>query len=347
LVEEFSIGMGPRLFSVVRGETRYSLKLFPIGGSCRMLGDEPDEEDEAETNVDGEVAEPKPKVRVYDERSYNSKSVSRRILVIVAGVVMNILLAVFLSVLLNMNNGFYTTTVGNVVDGSPAAEAGLMVGDRITKVDGKAVRVFLDFHYYMQLDADGSPITVTVRRNGETVKLNMTPLYSETNEKFQIGFYAEGKRPIFSNADDIPFEKAGFFETVKYGVYDAEFYVRFTLSAIGRLITRQMGMEQMGGVVMIVGAIGESTETNYVHGGIMAAFWGNVRFAALISANLAVFNLLPIPALDGGRLVFFGIEAIRRKPVKAEVEGMIHLVGFAALMLFMLLITVLDIGRLF
>jgi regulator of sigma E protease len=421
LVEEFSIGMGPRLISYQPGETRYSLKLIPIGGSCKMLGDVEEEGGEESEGL------PREEIERLKTRSFLNKPVRHRMFVIMAGVVMNLLLAVVFSTLFKLNNDFavpiirsfvveienaaevtglragdrvlavdgetvlsdlcmlriltdaeegrtLTFEVARAVDNqvvrvtvpvsyadifpypdgvlrnftlvasSPGQRAGLLPGDRITALNGRRIRTHNDFQLYMRYTADGSPIVVDYVRDGAKMYARVLPYYFEPTQTYRIGFISDFRLSYFSAADGThTFLKAGFWESIYNGVFDVSYYIRATLTGLSRIVSRQIGMDEMGGPIMIVGIISDTTEASYAQGGIWAAVWNGVWFAAFISSNLFVLNLLPIPALDGGKMVFLTVEAIRRKRISPEKEGLVHLVGFVLLMIFAAFVAYNDI----
>jgi len=205
-------------------------------------------------------------------------------------------------------------------------------------------------------DDDGNtrlvPPTVTIdyNRDGERRTLRgVQTTFNEERQTFLLGFLPDARRAFFSSTteDNEMIQRAGFGESLYNSIHDISHYVRATLMGISRLFTGRISIDDVGGPVMIVGAISETTEASMEHGGISAVAWNAVWWAMLISSNLFVFNLLPIPALDGGKMVFLTIEAIRKKPIKPEVEGIIHFVGFILLMAFAAFMIFNDTMRLF
>ena len=333
-VEEFSIGMGPRLLKFQRGETLYSLKLFPIGGSCRMLGEEYDEE--------GNELERSP-------RSFNAASRGWRAIVMVAGAVLNIALALIIAVIMALFRQDADPVINHFAEDSPFYAAGAEVGDRITHIDGRRIRVFGDVQLAM-LRADGSPVDITVNRDGAVHTLTTTPFRDRADTRWLLGFNAGVVYGVFADApDDISDNPAlrqmGFFGSVGKGVNDLGFILRATAVSLGRIFTYGIG-ELMGPIGMVDTVGGELSEIATVHG-IGATLWPVLFYTMVLSVSLGVLNLLPIPALDGGRLVFLAVEAIRKKPLSPEVEGKINLVGFAALMGLILIVAFNDIQRIF
>ena len=340
-VEEFSVGMGPRLLHFTKNGTIWSLKLFPLGGSCRMLG-MLDEEEGAET--------------ADDTRSFNSKHVGWRILVIAGGAIMNFVLALLIATALSLFTASADTTIGGFSVVSPAAEAGIQIGDRIVRVNNRNVNVHGDFMLEMHR-ADGSPIDIVVERDGQRLNFTLTPHYLEDEERFIAGFIpgrvvgpfhgrtwtdADGNTGY---VDDLPgVRRESFIGGLTGGFHDMTFYVRFTMFAVSSLFTDGLG--GLMGPVGIVTAVGGQVEQSFEAGGGMAAFWALMSFTLLLSVNLGILNLLPLPALDGGRLVFLFIEAIRRKPLNPKIVETVHFVGIVLLMVLMVVVLYNDIMRL-
>ncbi len=306
-VEEFAVGMGPKLISKKIGETVYSLRLFPIGGFCRMLGEDADSD---------------------DDRAFGNKSVVKRMLIVVAGAFMNFLLALVIIFVLKNINGYIDPTIKTVLDGYPAQEAGLQAGDVIKKINGKKVIIYEDLTMILSQNAD-KPITVTVERDSQLLNFNIVPKQSEEGQ-WLIGFSPVG------------YVKGNIFETMKQSFGTLWFYIKYTIIGFVQLITGQVATSEMTGAIGIVNIMGETYEAGLKYS-VGVAIQSIAEIAALISANLGVVNLLPLPALDGGRFVFLLIEAIRRKPVSAEKEGMVHFIGFVALMILAVFVAYNDV----
>lgn len=346
LVEEFAIGMGPKLFSVKPGETVYSIRLFPIGGSCRMLGD-------------GEIANSNEAVNndeaVNNERSYTAKPVWKRMIVILAGVVMNFILAFIIAVAFVLRNGFSEPVPLAVIDDTPAQAAGLMADDRIVRANNTVIKTYNDFAFFMATKADGSPIMLEVKRGGETVEMTVTPRLDA--EGYKIGFRPSAKFGVFSDKGENPYnlQTAGLSESIGVASNNVSGYVKSTVVGLSRLFSAKANMDDMSGPIGIVSIIGESYEESITDTDGMqrtvaekaeSAIWTLLLFAAIISANLAVLNLLPLPVLDGGRMVFLTIEAIRGKPMNPEREGMAQMASFVLLMVLAVIVAYNDIMKL-
>ncbi len=318
-VVEFSIGMGPRLLHFKKGETTYSIKALPIGGSCMMLGE--DEENP-------------------DDRAFNNKSILARMSVIFAGPVFNFILAFLLALILVGMSGYDITVINEVAEGSPAYEAGLQPGDRLIRVNDENVTLLRDYVLYNLTNPDELMNQVEyVRTNTATGQeehhvVNVTPEYSEEENRYLIG--------ISLGRENIPVKSP--LQLIKYGYLEMEYDVKVTVISLGMLLSGKASVNDLSGPVGIVVMIDDSVKAGLTVG-IAAAVMNVLSMCILLSANLGVMNLLPIPALDGGRLLFLIIEAIRGKRMPPEKEGMVNLISLMALMALMLFVIFNDISR--
>ncbi|MDO4542768.1 MAG: RIP metalloprotease RseP [Bacillota bacterium] len=302
-VEEFAVGMGPKLFSFKKGETQYSLRLLPIGGYCKMPGE------------DGESEHP---------NGFDKKSVPKRMLVVAGGALFNFIFAIIIFIIAYMGLGAPATTplIGEVTSDGPAAAAGMTAGDVITEIEGTAVSTWEEAVGIIQ-SAIGQELAISFERDGETMTRNITPIEGENGVGI-IGIVRGS-------------EHLNIFEAIGKGFSQTYELTKAILVALFQMITGQTAVELAGpvGVGQMVGQV-----ANY-------GFFNFLIFVAAISVNLGVVNILPLPALDGSRLVFLAIEGLRGRPVSATVEGTIHFVGFTLLMVLMVVITYFDINRLF
>lgn len=302
-VEEFSIGMGPEILSKKGKETQYSLRLFPIGGYVKMLGEEED---------------------VEDERSFSSKSPLRRITVILAGVTMNIIFAIIAFSIIISNRGYTETTISKLEPDTPAIESGLQVGDKILTIDGSKVFTTTDVSMGIQL-SKGSSVDLVVDRNGEKKNITVTPRLIEQDgtEMYQIGFYYT------------PVENPTILESIRESFNETISLVTQTFKSLKMMVTGNINFKtDVGGPVTIIKMSGQAAKN-----GLMTLTY----FLGFISINLAVFNLLPFPALDGGWTVILLIELITRRKVPDKIVGAANYVGFMILMGFMIVVTLKDI----
>ena len=311
-VDEFSIGMGPRLLSKVKGETRYSLKLFPIGGSCMMGEDDVDD---------------------MSEGSFNSKSVWARMAVVVAGAAFNFILAFVFAVIIEGYAGYDEPVISGTVEGYSAEAEGMQAGDRIVKMNGKKIHLWREVTYYNMFH-QGETVDLLYERGGEKYEVTIVPKQDED------GNYLMG---VTSPAQ---YKKANVFTAIQYGVYEVKFWISTTLESLKMLITGSVGVDQFSGPVGIVDVVDDTYQQSKEYGAVVVLMQ-MLNIGILLSANLGVMNLLPLPALDGGRLVFLVIEAIRGKRVAPDKEGMVHFVGMMLLFALMIFVLFNDLNRIF
>lgn len=318
-VTEFSLGMGPRLLSLKKGETRYSLKLLPFGGSCAMLGEDEDAE---------------------GDRAFNNKPVLNRIAVVAGGPLFNFLLAFLLSlVIVGCAGGFYEPVVVGVEKGYPAEQAGILPGDVITKVDHRSVHSYRDLTPYLTAHPH-QDVTITWKHtdeNGKTEKRSakITPVYIDRTGQSMIGVRFDATLQRITNP----------VQLVVQSVYEVEHWIGYVFDSIHLMFVGKVTADDISGPVGIVTTIDHTVEQAASAGKTVVAVV-LMNFAVLLSANLGVMNLLPLPALDGGRLVFLIIEAIRRKPIDREKEGTIHAAGMIVLLVLMVFILFNDVRKL-
>lgn len=318
-VVEFSIGMGPRLFRFKKGETTYSIKVLPLGGSCMMLGE--DEENP-------------------DERAFQNKSIPARMSVIAAGPIFNFILAFFLAMILVGMSGYDTTYIKEVTENSPAYEAGIRPGDKLLKINGENVSMYREYILYKLLRPEEKMSLVEFSRVNpdtgirEIQSASVTPQYSEESGKYLIGITIAPQN----------IRVTSFGELMKYGYMEMKYDVKLTVKSLGMLFTGKASVNDLSGPVGIVVMIDDSVKAGLTVS-VMAALMNVISMCILLSANLGVMNLLPIPALDGGRLLFLIIEAIRGKRMDPEKEGLVNMISMAALMALMIFVVFNDISR--
>ncbi len=308
-VHEFAIGMGPKLWQRKKGETLYSVRLLPIGGFCALEG-----EDQASS----------------DEKALSNKPAWVKLIVMAAGAFMNLLLGLLLLFLLyGTAEGVVVPKIATVEAGSAAESSGLSAGDEIISLNGRRVHIASDLYWEMS-QLTGEETEVVVRRDGEKRVLTFTP-------QMQEGVAVLGIR--LTQAEN------NIWLTVKTGVCSTVFYARVVIDTFLDLIRGRVAFSNMSGPVGIVSEIGSAVQATAETG--WAGFLNLLQLTVLLTINLGVFNLLPIPALDGGRIFFVLVEIIRRKPLPPEKEGMIHMVGFALLILLSIVIAYMDVLKLF
>ncbi|MDN5353172.1 MAG: regulator of sigma protease [Clostridiales bacterium] len=296
-IHEFSMGMGPALFSKQKGEILYSVRALPIGGYVKMEGE------------DGESDDP---------RSFGKKSTWTRLLVLAAGALTNFILAFLLLIIVMFGVGAASNALESVAQDKPAAEAGLLAGDRIVAIDGAATDTWNSVVETIN-GSEGKMLTLTVERDGETLTLYVTP-EQESDGVYRIGIQTHVEKNIGQ----------------AFSMAATTFWTFFT--DIFRFFT-QIGSKNVAGELMgpvgLVNLIGETSRQG---------IWSLLYLAAYISINLGIFNLLPFPALDGGRIVFLVIEMIKGSPVNPEKEAYVHFAGFVVLILLMVALTFKDLS---
>lgn len=333
-VTEFSLGMGPRILSRQAGETRYSLRLLPFGGSCMMLGEDGTEEDAlAPKDREDEELVSRLRAAAREGRSFNDKSVWTRISVVAAGPIFNFILAFILALIIIGSIGYDAPVVAAVSDGYPAQEAGMQAGDRIVEIGGKNIHVYREISRFTQFH-QGETTTMVYERDGQRYTVDLIPKQSE-NGVYYYGFRGSGVRT-----------KGNVLQIIGYSAYEVKYWIDTTIQSLHMMVKGQVGMKDLSGPVGIVNVIGESYEASKPDGAFYV--WLNMlHISILLTANLGVMNLLPIPALDGGRLVFLFLEVIRRRRIDPEKEGMVHFAGLIVLVALMVFVMFNDFRNIF
>lgn len=313
-VDEFSLGLGPTIIGKRIGGTKFSLKLLPFGGACMMGEDEVDD---------------------MSEGSFNSKSVWARMSVIVAGPVFNFIMALIFSIIMVAWIGYDKPVLAGVTPGYSAMEQGMQKGDVITKLNGKNVHLWKEVSLFNLMNKEEDTVTVTYERGGKEYTARIEPRQLEGDSFKMMGIQGTGE-----------YTKAGILESVKYGAYTLRYWIDYTFGSLKLLVSGEVGIKQMSGPVGIVNVV-DGIYKESAPAGWQVVILNLLNIAILLSANLGVMNLLPLPALDGGRLVFLVVEAVRRKRVPPEKEGMVHFAGFALLLVLMVVVMYNDIRNLF
>lgn len=301
-VNEFAIGMGPTLLRFGKKETRYSLRLFPIGGFVAMEG----ESDQSN-----------------DPRAFCNQAVWKRMIIVCAGAVMNLVLGFVIILALTIpNKTLASTTIAEFSEGASTEASGLMVGDEITHINGRRMWVDSDIIYALSTDEDGV-VDMTVRRDGEKVSLENV-VFTKENGTLVIDFKVVGKQ-------------RGLINTLGYSLGKTASIGRLIWISIGQLVTGQAAISDLSGPIGTAQAVGEATKVGMST--VMNLF-------AFITVNVGIFNILPIPALDGGRLVFLLFEAVTRRRIKPEYEAYVHFAGFVLVILLFVFVSYQDIVNL-
>jgi regulator of sigma E protease len=320
-VEKFSLGFGPRLVGWKRGITDYRLSLIPLGGYVKMIGEEPDE------------ALPPEMIPL----SFTHKHVLKRILIVFAGPFFNVVLAMLIFWVIALSSGvlILKASVGSVKEGSPAQTAGFRPGDVITAIDGAPVETWETMADRIS-HSEGRRLEITVERPDGPVVLTVSPelvrtrnLLGEEIKRYVIGIGTAGE--TYSRRLDV-------FQALGEGLRQTWGIVELMVMIVVKLVTGGISIDTVGGPIMIAQMAGDQAKA-----GIASLF----QFIAVISVNLAVINLLPIPVLDGGHLLFFAIEAVKGRPVNLKVREIAQQVGMVILAMLMILVFYNDITRLF
>ncbi|MEJ2183129.1 MAG: RIP metalloprotease RseP [Nitrospirota bacterium] len=321
-VEKFSLGFGPKLVGMKRGETEYMISAFPLGGYVKMLGESPGEEAE------------RPLSEEDRRRAFNHQPVWKRFLIVFSGPVFNIVFAAVVFILLFMSGvPVLKSEVGEVMEGTPAAQAGLQKGDEIVSIDGTPITEWSGMSAVIQ-KSPGKELALTVKRDGRTLTLTITPekktvkdIFGEPREVGLIGIRPSGAQ--YTKELSPP-------EAVVTGVQKTGEICVLTVVAIVKLIERVVPAKTIGGPIFIFQLAGQTAER-----GALDFF----TFMAVISINLGIINVLPIPVLDGGHLLFLGIEAVRRKPLSEKTIALAQKVGIVVLIMIMAFALYNDILR--
>ncbi|WP_027414639.1 RIP metalloprotease RseP [Aneurinibacillus terranovensis] len=382
LCREFAIGMGPKLFSFVKGETRYTLRLLPIGGFVRMAGEDPEvieinrgQDVGLEFDHKGKIARiiltdirnyPKAHVMTVEhadlerelvirgtedgqdvfypvhpqamvvsqnqetqiapfDRQFGSKTVGQRAAAIFAGPLFNFILAFILLTVMGLAYGVPVDRpmIGQLVPNGSAAAAGLMEGDQVLSINGKPISRWTDMVSVVS-GSPGRPLAFTIKRDGMTLEKRVVPVKDPQSQTGKIGVYQPLSKSLTGAAS--------------YGAKTTYDFSKLIYTSLGKLFTGQVPVKDLSGPVGIFNYTAKAAENGFV---IL------LQWTAALSVNLGIVNLLPLPALDGGRLVFLGVEAVRGRPVDPQKEGMVHFLGFAFLMLLILVVTWNDIQKFF
>lgn len=313
-VNEFALGMGPRIWGFRRGETEYALRLFPIGGFCAMEGEDEDS---------------------MDERAFGNKPVWKRILVVAAGGIFNIILGfVLMAAVLAPQEIYATTTISQFTEESATAAAGAQAGDRIVEIDGYAIYTDRDLSFALAL-ADPKSVRMVVERDGQRLDLGEFAMNTRTmedgTEAVALDFYVQP-------------EERSFFGLLGRAGADTLSMARMVVESLKGLLTGRFGLNEVAGPVGTAQAISQAAGAGLSQG-FGQAVSNIVVMMIMITVNLGIINLLPLPALDGGRLLFLIWEGLTRKPVPPKYEGYVHAAGFALLLGLMVLVTFHDVWR--
>lgn len=323
-VEVFSIGFGPELFGwTTKSGTRWKVSLLPLGGYVKMFGENP-------------VVSPDAPELTEDEKevSFHHKRVGQRAAVVAAGPIANFVLAIVILSVLFMTAGqpYTPPEVGQVQPGSAAAAAGFQPGDRIVAIDGSAIERFEDIQRIVRM-SPGRPLTITVKRGDRTLDLKAVPKRSELVDRF--GNHSEiGLLGISHRGTGLKhYGPAGAVTAAISETFHLSYY---TLQAVGQIVMGTRSAQDLGGPIRIAQMSGEVAQI-----GLVNVFW----FLAVLSINLGLINLFPVPMLDGGHLVFYGVEAVRGRPVSDRIMEIGFRIGLGLVIALFVFVTIQDLSR--
>lgn len=300
-VLEFSLGMGPKLFSIKGKETEYLIKALPIGGYVKMYGEEDD-------------------VEVVDDRAFSNKSSFQKLTIVAAGPIMNFILAIILFAVVGGMQGHTTNIIDKVAENSPAMEVGLEAGDIIEGVNGKIVTTWEDFLNEILIE-EGKPVQMKVKRDGAVMNFNLTPEYDPEQDRYLIGVYTRTVKPTF-------------FQAIGHGFNQTGSVIRQTFGFFGQLFKGNISSDDVGGPISIIKLSGRAAQQ-----GLLTLLF----LMAFLSVQLAVFNIIPFPALDGGWIFLLLFQIITGKEVNKEKVATINYYGFLILMGLMAFVLIKDI----
>ena len=302
-VNEVSVGMGPLLFKKQKGETQYSVRLLPLGGYCAMEGEE-----EA----------------VDDPRSYSSKTPLQKIAILLAGVTMNVLIAILVITISYAISGMPSNTLGSVTPGSPAEAAGIRAGDKIIEIDGSECRNWNDVLTAIDGYHEGDKMEIVYKRDGKTQEAFLVPEYDKTSERYMVGIVAGVTRnPALCLIG---------------GVQSTWYLNKMMLGAFQSMIKRGVHKDDVAGPVGLVRAVNQSASYG---------LQSYLMLLALVSLNLAFFNIIPIPGLDGGKIFFILLKLISGGRINDDMEYKATVAGMALLIALFVLVTYNDIMNIF
>lgn len=335
-VQEFTIGFGPKIVGFHKNGTYYVLRWLPLGGACIFEGtdvleevknkdeDESIEEEIAELNGDAD----KDKYGV----DFKDASVWARISSVLAGPFANFLLAFVMAIFVVWFAGSDVPVIHNLMEGYPAAESGLQEGDVVTKINNTRIYTAREIYVYTFVNKDGKPMDITYERDGVEYETTIVPRYSEEDERYLMGLVGYGDYIECNNA-----------QVFKYAWYEVRYCMVATVKSVGMLISGKGSKDDIAGPVGMAHIISDVKEQAQPYG-FGLVLLNMINIAMILSVNLGIMNLLPIPAIDGGRLLFLLIEAVRGKPVPPEKESIVHFAGFVLLFALMAFVMYNDIA---
>ena len=327
-VLKFSLGFGPKLVSRKYGETEYMISAFPLGGYVKMFGENPGEAAEEGQSPDDL------------KRSFALRPVWQRFVIVAGGPVFNLIFAMLLFFLIVLVAGMPrpvdTTTISGVGQESPAAAAGMQGGDTILAINGETTAAWEDVSRIIK-NSGGREVVITVKRGAEKLEITVTPQLETTKNIFgeEVG---ERYMVGIARSEEVVYEKVGFIKALQAGIEQTWSWMYLTIMGLVKIIQKVVPASELGGPILIAKIAGERMESGLVN---------FLYFMGVLSVNLGILNLLPIPILDGGHLVFFSVEAVLRKPLSLRTMEIMQQIGLVILGSLMIFVFYNDLVRVF
>lgn len=360
-VTEFAIGFGPKLISKKYKDTIYSIRLIPLGGFCAMVGenefededkDEENEENKEKEDEDKEIKEEKKsffhkdkkkeekkakeKIEIDPEKAFSNKKLWQKFLIVLAGPLFNFIMAFLVAIIyITFFGSPPAARIGEIVDGTPAAESEMQVGDVIVGMNGRHISSFQDVSSYTSVYTN-RPIVFDVIRDDQHIQYTISPAYNEEYGKSIFGFRYES---------DYITEGRSVFDILKMSYYECRYYARMVYDSVYMIANKEASVKDISSIVGVVDVMDTGMESAKELGGTKTLIGFCLFFTILLSVNLGIMNLLPIPALDGGRLFIYLIEGITRKSIPPKIENAINAIGFVVLFGLMIVLVFHDIIR--
>ena len=324
-VTKFSLGFGPRLAGKQWGETEYLISALPLGGYVKMVGEQSSDE------ISEEDA----------PRAFANKPVWQRFLIVFAGPFANLFFSFFLFSVMFSIAGLPilkpTTMIGRVVEGGAGAAAGLKAGDQFIKINDQEIKEWSDV-YYLVTNSNGAPLRMTILRDNQEITITARAEKSEIKNEFGEVTGTGYRLGIERDMSAMEFEDASIIEAVEAGYRQTWDMMRKTVIGIAKMVQRVIPASEIGGPILIAQLAGKQFKAGWLE---------FCYFMGFLSVNLGILNLLPVPVLDGGHLVFFSLEAVRRKPLTREAMERLQMIGLALLVSLMVFAFYNDIMRMF
>lgn len=323
-VKEFLVGFGPVIFKFKKGETLFKVCILPLGGACVYDGmDELDKDEQSEEEN-----------RIPDRSKFPNAKPWAKIATLVAGPLFNFILGFIVAFIMVNMILIREPVVTEVIEGGAAEAAGILPGDKITSIDGQKIYLYDELSVYTTLYRGGDTY-LKVDRNGESVDIVLTPYYSEEYGRYMFGI-----------KNDTYVEELKGFDAFRYTWYEMRYNVIMVWKSLGALLTGRLNRENVAGPVGVVNMVGDIIEETSPYGW-QTVLVNMLNLMLLLTVNLGIFNMLPVPALDGGRLLFALIELVRGKPVPPKKEAYVHLAGMVLLLIIVVVVFFNDIHNIF